>query len=66
MALPRSLTILPKYLSDQDMEHVRGAPMHPQIQGKIDHLHQTLKYRILLENYYLPGDLKNKIANFVA
>jgi putative transposase len=40
------------------MEHVRGAPHHPQTQGKIERWHQTLKNRILLENYFLPGDLK--------
>jgi putative transposase len=57
---------LAKYLSDQDMEHVRGAPMHPQTQGKIERWHQTLKNRILLENYYLPGDLENKIGDVVA
>ena len=28
--------------------------------------HQTLKNRILLENYYLPGDLENQIEAFVA
>jgi putative transposase len=28
-------------------------------------LHQTLKNRILLENYYLPGDLEAQIARFV-
>ena len=27
-------------------------------QGKIERWHQTLKNRILLENYYLPGDLQ--------
>jgi len=48
------------------MEHVRGAPMHPQTQGKIERWHQTLKSRILLENYYLPGDLEQKIGDFVA
>lgn len=57
---------LAKYLSDQDMKHVRGAPMHPQTQGKIKRWHQTLKNRILLENYYLPGDLEQKIGDFVA
>jgi hypothetical protein len=29
-------------------------------------VHQTLKNRILLENYYLPGDLEAKIGDFVA
>ena len=40
----------------------RGAPYHPQTQGKIERWHQTLKNRILLENYYLPGDLENQIS----
>jgi putative transposase len=44
---------------------VRGAPCHPQTQGKIERWHQTLKNRILLENYYLPGDLEAQIARFV-
>jgi putative transposase len=43
-----------------------GAPHHPQTQGKIERWHQTLKNRILLEHYYLPGDLENRIAEFVA
>ncbi len=47
------------------MDHVRGAPNHPQTQGKIERCHQTLKNRILLENYYLPGALKQAIGNFV-
>jgi hypothetical protein len=32
------------------MVHVRGAPYHPQTQGKIERWHQMLKNRILLEN----------------
>ena len=47
------------------MDHLRGAPYHPQTQGKIKRWHQTLKNRILLENYYLPGDLENQISAFV-
>jgi putative transposase len=47
------------------MSHVRGAPMHPQTQGKIERWHQTLKNRILLENYFLPGDLEAQIQAFV-
>ena len=34
-------------------------------QGKIERWHQTLKNRILLENYYLPGDLETHIKTFV-
>jgi len=47
------------------MSHVRGAPFHPQTQGKIERWHQTLKNRILLENYYLPGDLEAQIEAFI-
>jgi hypothetical protein len=35
------------------------------IQGKIERWHQTLKNRILLENYFLPGDLEQRIEAFV-
>lgn len=37
----------------------------PQTQGKIEPWHQTLKNRILLENYYLPGDLEAHFGRFV-
>jgi putative transposase len=47
---------LADWLEGKGMQHVRGAPYHPQTQGKIERWHQTLKNRILLENYYLPGD----------
>src|SRR5262245_66570119 len=52
---------LAEWLEDRGINHVRGAPLHPQTQGKIERWHQTLKNRILLENYYLPGDLEAKI-----
>ena len=56
---------LANWLDDQNMDHVRGAPYHPQTQGKIERWHQTLKNRILLENYFLPGDLEAEIEAFV-
>ena len=56
---------LAQWLDKQAMDHVRGAPCHPQTQGKIERWHQTLKNRILLENYYLPGDLKAQIEAFI-
>ena len=49
----------------QAMEHVRGAPNHPQTQGKIERWHQTLKNRVLLENDYLPDDLEAGVGAFV-
>ena len=56
---------LADWLEGQGMSHTRGAPYHPMTQGKIERWHQTLKNRILLENYYLPGDLKCAITGFV-
>jgi transposase InsO family protein len=56
---------LAQWLNKQAMDHVRGAPCHPQTQGKIERWHQTLKNRILLENYFLPGDLEAQIEAFV-
>ncbi len=56
---------LAKYLDAKGMDHVRGAPHHPQTQGKIERWHQTMKNRVLLENYFLPGDLEQKIGAFV-
>ena len=56
---------LAEWLDDQGMAHTRGKPYHPMTQGKIERWHLSLKCQILLENYYLPGDLKNAIADFV-
>lgn len=56
---------LADWLSAKGMDHVRGAPLHPQTQGKIERWHQTLKNRVLLENYYMPGDLEAQIGAFI-
>lgn len=56
---------LAEYLKGKGMKHVRGAPMHPQTQGKIERWHQTLKNRILLENYFLEDELEAAIAAFI-
>ena len=56
---------LAEWMEGQGMNHTRGAPYHPQTQGKIERWYQTLKNRILLENYYLPGDLEAQIDAFV-
>ena len=55
---------LATWLDDHGIGHVRGAPNHPRTQGKIERWHQTLKNRILLENYFLPGDLEAHIGDF--
>ena len=56
---------LAAWLADRRMHHVRGAPHHPMTQGKIERWHQTLKNRILLEHYFLPGDLEAQVGTFV-
>ena len=56
---------LAAWLDKQRMSHTRGAPYHPQTQGKIERWYQTLKNRILLENYFLPGDLEAQIEVFI-
>jgi transposase InsO family protein len=56
---------LARWLEGREIEHIRGAPCHPQTQGKIERWHQTLKNRILLENYSLPGEPEAQIAAFV-
>lgn len=47
------------------MTQVRGAPYHPQTQGKIESWRQTLKNRILLKHYFLPRELKQQFEDFV-
>ena len=54
-----------RWLDDRKIKHVRGAPYHPMTQGKSERWHETLKNRILWENYFLPGDLAARIAAFV-
>ena len=56
---------LADYIKDKGISHVRGAPYQPQTQGKIERRHQTLKNRVLLENYFLPRDLERQIEGFV-
>jgi len=56
---------LATWLGNKGIEHIRSAPYHPMTQGKIERWHQTLKNRILLENYFLPGDLEAQIGKFV-
>ena len=43
------------------MGHTQGKPYHPQTQGKIEHWHRSLKNQILLDHYYLPRQLEDRI-----
>jgi transposase InsO family protein len=56
---------LQAWLKEHELSHTRGKPHHPMTQGKIERWHRSLKNRILLENYYLPGDLEGEIGAFV-
>src|SRR5215469_16819141 len=56
---------LAEWLGARNISHLHGAPYHPMTRGKIERWHQTRKNRILLENYFLPGDLEAQIEAFV-
>ena len=49
---------LGSWLAEHGMTHTRGKPYHPMTQGKIERYHRSMKNQILLENYYLPGQLE--------
>jgi transposase InsO family protein len=54
------------YLGDRGMAHTRGAPYHPQTQGKIERYHRTMKNVVKLEHYYFPWQLEAALRDFVA
>jgi putative transposase len=56
---------LKSYLKERKMGHTRGAPYHPMTQGKIERYHRSMKNVVKLEHYYLPGQLKRAIGQFV-
>ena len=59
------LAQLGSWLAEHGMTHTRGKPYHPMTQGKIERYHRSMKNQILLENYYLPGQLEARLAEFV-
>ena len=56
---------LGEYLDKKEMDHTRGAPYHPQTQGKIERYHRTMKNVVKLQNYYKPETLRKEIGKFV-
>lgn len=56
---------LATYLDTVGMDHVRGAPNHPQTQGKIERYHRSMKNVVKLEHYYSPAELKYRLNEFV-
>lgn len=57
---------LSEYLAQQGMTHTRGKPYHPQTQGKIERWHRSMKNQILLNHYYLPGELQEHLQRFIS
>jgi transposase InsO family protein len=53
------------YGCSHEAEAADGQLYHPMTQGKIERYHRSLKNRILLEHYYLPGQLEARLAEFV-
>ena len=56
---------LSRYFQENGMTHTRGRPYHPQTQGKIERWHRSMKNQILLNNYYLPGELQEHLQRFI-
>ena len=56
---------LQEYLAAKGMSHTRGAPYHPQTQGKIERYHRTMKNVVKLQNYYQKEELERELARFV-
>ena len=56
---------LADYLDSVGMAHVRGAPNHPQTQGKIERYHRSMKNVVKLEHYYSPDQLRYRLTEFV-
>ncbi len=56
---------LREYLGDRGMAHTRGAPYHPQTQGKIERYHRTMKNVVKLQHYYFPWELEASLRDFV-
>lgn len=56
---------LADYLKRHRIQHVRGAPYHPQTQGKIERYHRSMKSIVKLDNYYTPSQLEQAIEGFV-
>ena len=57
---------LGEYLAERGMAHTRGAPYHPQTQGKIERWHRSMKAVVKLQNYYFPWELEAAMRDFVS
>jgi len=53
------------FLEEQGIKHIRGSIRHPQTQGKIERYHRSMKNVIKLDVYFIPEELKRKLAEFI-
>ncbi len=53
------------YLEDVEIRHIRTKPYHPMTQGKIERYHRSMKNIILLDHYYTPSELEERIREWV-
>jgi len=53
------------YIGEKNMKHIRGRSLHPQTQGKIERYHRSMKNIVKLDNYFSPGQLEEKMKEFV-
>lgn len=50
---------------EHEIDHIRGRPLHPQTQGKIERYHRSIKSLVLLDHYYCPEQLTDAIDQYV-
>jgi transposase InsO family protein len=56
---------LKRYLERHEIRHVRTKAYHPMTQGKIERYHRSMKNLILLDHYYAPSELNERIREWV-
>jgi len=56
---------LKRYLESHEIRHIRTKVYHPMTQGKIERYHRSMKNLILLDHYYTPTDLTERIREWV-
>ncbi len=54
-----------QYLEANEIHYIRTKPYHPMTKGKIERYQRSLKNLILLDHYYSPSELEEKIREWV-